>query len=75
MCKFWKIHLQLFNLVFIFACGIRCKREIDCNMWFSSVEKLALDTIIKRYDVVYKSSEVDLDWLETLFSQKLEVGC
>jgi uncharacterized FlgJ-related protein len=44
-------------------------------MWFSSVEKLALDTIIKRYDVVYKSSEVDLDWLETLFSQKLEVGC
>jgi hypothetical protein len=60
---------------FYFCLWNQCKRKTNCNMWFSSVEKLGLNTLTKRYHFVYKSSEVDLDWLETPFSQKLEAQC
>jgi len=74
MCKFCKIHLQLFNLVFTFAYGIRCEKMINYNTWFSSVEKLGLNILTKRYHVIYKSSKVDLDWLKTSFNHKLKLG-
>jgi hypothetical protein len=75
-------HVQVLQNPFVglqpslyFPCRIRCKRKINCNMWFSSAEKWGLNTLVKRYHVVYKSLEVDLDWFKTPFNQKLEVGC